>query len=468
MRNSLNPTDSETIHSPRPPTNEDVGKCVAKSDLDQVLACDEVNVVIFGPDLQIKRMAAATTRLPGLNPGSPPQTLGDLADWAQCPELLVDARAVLETGDEVSRNLQLPQSETHLALRFYAYRSEAGELNGLLLSIVDCTERWKANAVAAHLAAIVECSDDAILSKDLNGVIMSWNRGAERLFGYTAAETIGKSVTMLIPDGMPDEEPAILQRIRRGEAIDHYQTTRVCRDRKLVDISLCVSPIRDTDGSVVGASKIARDVTLEKHAQHQREVLINELNHRVKNTLATVQSIAYQSMRYATTMEAFGETFNARLLALSKTQDLLTTGNWIRAPLRDLVANELAPFRSESNAVNLSGSDVQLKPRMLMALGMLIHELTTNAVKYGALSVPGGHVDVTWQTDFACSGGQLHLFWVELDGPSIDQPPTRRGMGSRLLETVVDGLGGTCNLQYAATGVRCVIDVPWTNDEIDE
>ncbi|MEO8777547.1 MAG: PAS domain S-box protein [Rhodanobacter sp.] len=440
----------------------------AESELDKVLACDEVSVVLLGLDLRITRMAAAVKGLMGTDWASPPQTLVDLSAWMGCPELVDDAHRMLESGEALTRNLQLPRSETHLSLRFYPARSNAGPLDGLLLSISDTTERWKANSIATHLAAIVKYSDDAILSKDLNGIITSWNHGAERLFGYTSEETIGKSVTLLIPAGMPDEEPGILQRIRRGEAIDHYQTMRVRKDGSLVDVSLCVSPILDTDGCVIGASKIARDVTLEKHAQHQREVLINELNHRVKNTLATVQSIASLSLRYATTMEAFGDSFDARLLALSKTQDLLTSGNWIQAPLHDLVSNELAPYRNDANAVSLAGCDVQLKPRMLMALGMLVHELTTNAVKYGALSILGGNVDVSWHTNQVDSASRLHLSWIERGGPPIQCPPTRRGMGSRLLETVVRGLGGTSDLQYAATGVHCVIDVPWSNEDVDE
>ena len=437
------------------------------SDLDRLLACNEINAIFLGLDLRIARIAAGAKRLLGLDPTRLPHTLADLADRMACRELLTDARQALESGEEMMRRVQLPRSETHLSLRLYPCRSNADALEGLLLSITDTTEHWKANSAATHLAAIVKYSDDAILSKDLNGIITSWNRGAERLFGYTAKETIGRSVTLLIPAGMPDEEPGILQRIRRGEVIDHYQTIRVRKDGSFVDVSLCVSPVMDAEGRVVGASKIARDVTLEKHAQHQREVLINELNHRVKNTLASVQSIAFLSLRYASSLEAFGESFEARLLALSKTQDLLTSGNWIRAPLHDLVANELAPYRSESNPVSVSGGDVQLNPRMLTALGMLIHELTTNAVKYGALSMPGGQVEVSWQTDRVDSVGRLRLSWVERDGPPIDQLPTRRGMGSRLMETVVGGLGGTSDVDYAVTGVRCAIDVPWSNEESD-
>ena len=436
-----------------------------RSDLDELLACDEVSVIMLASDLHITRMAAAAQRLLDLNPAKPPQDLGDLAESVQCPELLTDARQVLKIGEAVSRSVLLPQGETHLVLRFYLRRSKSAELDGLLVSVVDTTERWKANSLAGHLAAIVKYSDDAILSKDLNGIITSWNRGAERLFGYTSEETIGRSVTLLIPQGMTDEEPGILDRIRRGEAIDHYQTVRVRKDGSLVNVSLCVSPVLDADGHVVGASKIARNVTIERQAEHQREVLINELNHRVKNTLATVQSIAYQSLRFAPTMEAFAETFDARLLALSKTQDLLTSGNWIRASLRDLVSNELAPYRSKVNLVTLTGNDVQLKPQLLMAIGMLIHELTTNAVKYGALSVPGGKVDVSWQTEVVDSFDRLRLFWVEHGGPPITRQPTRKGMGSRLLETVAAALGGEVDLQYAPTGVSCVINVPWTSEE---
>jgi PAS domain S-box-containing protein len=150
-----------------------------------------------------------------------------------------------------------------------------------------------------RLAAIVESSDDAILSKDLNGILMSWNSGAQRLFGYTADEMLGKSVTILIPDDHLDEEPKILERIRRGERVEPYETVRRRKDGSLIDISLTVSPIMDASGKVVGASKIARDITERKRSEQalaeaaeQRDLLVAELSHRVKNTLATVVSIA--------------------------------------------------------------------------------------------------------------------------------------------------------------------------------
>src|SRR3546814_13604472 len=125
--------------------------------------------------------------------------------------------------------------------------------------------------MAQRLAAIIEASDDAILTKDLEGTITSWNRGAERLFGYRAPEIIGKPVTILLPDDRQDEEASILARLRRGEHVRHYETVRRCKDGSLVDISLSISPLRDANGAVIGASTIARDVTDRKRAERSEE-----------------------------------------------------------------------------------------------------------------------------------------------------------------------------------------------------
>src|SRR5208282_1707675 len=157
--------------------------------------------------------------------------------------------------------------------------------------------RKRADEYANRLASIVEFSDDAIISKDLKGVINSWNAGAQRLFGYTAEEAIGKPITVLIPPERRDEEPGILDRIRRGERIDHYETVRMRKDGSLVDISLTVSPLKNADGKIIGASKIARDISERKREEGRRKLLINELNHRVKNTLASVQSISAETFR---------------------------------------------------------------------------------------------------------------------------------------------------------------------------
>ena len=168
--------------------------------------------------------------------------------------------------------------------------SEITPEQGLLWQSI-ISDRERAAEYADRLASIVEFSDDAIISKDLNGVINSWNAGAERLFGYTAEETIGQPIYILIPPERHNEEPGILERIRRGERIDHYETIRRRKDGGLIDISLTVSPLKNASGKIIGASKIARDISERKREEERRRLLINELNHRVKNTLASVQSI---------------------------------------------------------------------------------------------------------------------------------------------------------------------------------
>ncbi|AFL49822.1 PAS domain S-box-containing protein [Sinorhizobium fredii] len=153
---------------------------------------------------------------------------------------------------------------------------ESGELTGAVNLLVDITDHKSAEKDSRYLAAIVESSDDAIVAKDLNGIITSWNKGAERLFGYTADEVVGKSITILMPPGYENEEPNILRRIRCGERIDHYQTTRRRKDGSLVDISLTVSPVRDALGRIVGASKIARDITEQRQASETLAARLRE------------------------------------------------------------------------------------------------------------------------------------------------------------------------------------------------
>jgi PAS domain S-box-containing protein len=159
----------------------------------------------------------------------------------------------------------------------------AGALVGAVNMLVDITDRKRAEQSAQQLAAVVEFSDDAIITKDLDGVITSWNRGAERLFGYKTEEAVGRPITtILIPLDRLDEEREILGRLRRGERVDHFETVRRCKDGSLLDISLTVSPLKDAAGKIVGASKIARDITERRRAQERQQLLINEIQHRIK------------------------------------------------------------------------------------------------------------------------------------------------------------------------------------------
>lgn len=333
---------------------------------------------------------------------------------------------------------------------------ETGILIGAVNMLVDVTDRRRTEE---RLAAVIESSDDAVISKNLDGVIMTWNSGAERLFGYTAAEAIGRPVTMLMPPERIDEEPGIIARIRRGERIEHYDTVRRRKDGTPIDISLSVSPIKDADGKIIGASKIARDISERKRAEQRQQLLVGEVKHRIKNLLATVQAIARQTLSQTPAEER--ESFIARLMALANAQDLLTLERWNRAAVREVVDRALRPFEAKHSARFLTKGpeDVWVDAQRASLLTMALHELATNAVKYGALSNAYGVVTLNWEVTGEEDAQSVRLTWRELGGPLV-VPPERKGFGSFLIERALQGGGGGgARLDFNPNGLICSLEV---------
>ena len=331
-----------------------------------------------------------------------------------------------------------------------------GKIDGWIASIHDVTERRRAEEDSRRLALIVESSDDAIVSMDLDGVITSWNRGGEEHFGYTAEETIGQPVTMLIPPERHGEERGILDRIRRGERVHHYETVRRHKSGRMLDVSLTVSPVKDGAGRIIGASKIARDITERKVAQEQQKLLVNEMKHRIKNTLATVQAIAAQTLRDISDSDRHA--FIARLQALAGAHDLLTSQNWQQASLKGIVERALEPFQETHHKRFLidGPDDISLDAQRSSSLAMALHELATNATKFGALSNDSGQVRVTWER-----GGEpnrVRLRWQEIGGPAV-VPPEEKGFGSRLIERALNNNSDKAKLDFAPDGVVCTLEL---------
>ena len=234
------------------------------------------------------------------------------------------------------------------------------------------------------------------------------------------------------------------------------------KDGTLVDVSLTVSPLKDGRGNVIGASKIARDITAKRRHEERRQLLVNELNHRVKNTLATVQSLAAQSFRGEAHSPAFRQ-FESRLIALSRAHDALTREDWEGIQLDELIAETIAPIcvRPEQR-VQVSGPVLRLRPKLALALSMAFHELGTNAAKYGAFSNDTGRIEIHWQVLGGDPERRLHLRWEETGGPPV-QPPSQRGFGSRLLERALRReFDAQVILSFAASGLVCEITVPLT------
>lgn len=334
-----------------------------------------------------------------------------------------------------------------------AIRDESGRIVQTVAIVVDITERKRAQEIERLLALMIASSNDAMLAIDLDMVITSWNAAAERLYGYSSQEAIGRSVMMLVPDDRAEEEPEILRQIRAGQVVNRYETQRLRKDGSLVDVLLSVSPIIDHSGRVIGASKLAHDISARKEAERLQAILVGELHHRVKNILATVTAIARQTMGRDKDHREDVDAFTSRLSSLSRAQDLLLHGDWQFAELKSVVLQAISPYPAETFTVR--GPTVPLPPKAVVSLSLALHELATNAAKYGALSVAGGRVSIVWDHDLATS--QLTIIWKEEGGPDV-VPPTRRGFGSTLVERLLTAeLKGDAQISYERHGVVCVI-----------
>jgi PAS domain S-box-containing protein len=323
----------------------------------------------------------------------------------------------------------------------------------------DVTERNQIEAARRQteeqlgfLAAIVQSSDDAIVSKNLDGIITTWNKGAERVFGYTAEEAVGQPITIVIPQDRENEENTILARIRRGERIDHFETVRQRKHGSLIWVSLTISPVRNAEGKVIGASKIARDITEQKRTSDLIATLAREAEHRSKNLLANVQAMV--NLSQADAVADLKKAIEGRIHALANVHSLFITSRWVGAELSTIALQELAPYSAtRERRVRVEGPQVVLEPDTAQAVAVALHELATNAAKYGAFSTANGYIDLKWSHD---ANGRLNLRWIETGGPIV-QPPTRIGFGRRVIEQMITQLKGESRFEWRAEGLVCEI-----------
>jgi len=282
------------------------------------------------------------------------------------------------------------------------------------------------------------------------------NRTYEDWYGIPAERIRGMPARDLIGDEAMRQSQAYIDRALAGEVV-RFEKPLALPGGDVRHVAIHYIPRRGAEGSVEGFYALLVDLTERKRAEDHRQLLLNELNHRVKNTLTTVQSVARQTARSASSFREFYEAFESRLLSLAETHDVLTRENWRGASLREIVQVSLSPWSVESGRFEVAGPDVRVSARIALALSMALHELATNAVKYGALSVPTGGVALTWEVEDRDSGRVVMLRWREQGGPPV-MPPTRKGFGSRLLERgLPEELDGEVDLQYSSAGVQCAI-----------
>ena len=348
------------------------------------------------------------------------------------------------------------------------------EFESLRVSVrrADAAIRARAAEAAAgevRLRAVVDNAMDAILVFDAVGTVRSFNRAAESIFGYGAAEAIGCDVSMLAGvghhaqrDGCP---AAFLRSGGRGSVGAGREIEGRRKDGSSVPLELSVGEWRDGDGKRFFTG-IMRDISARKAGEARRALLMREVDHRANNALAVVQSVV--RLTKADEPRAFAAAVQARVAALARAHSLLAERGWSGADLRAVAERELAAYASpctetgQRAAVSLDGPPLPLAPTAVQPVAMVLHELATNAAKHGALCVPEGRVEVRWQaTGRAEADGRMRLRWTETGGPPVTGVPAHRGFGSRVVEATVHGqLGGKVERRWEPTGLVVEVVVP--------
>jgi PAS domain S-box-containing protein len=369
-------------------------------------------------------------------------------------EMMTDAVRAWRRGNYLAR-IDLPGSPGELGLLANAF-------NDLMDDVAERQKALQASEERARLA--LEAGHMGTWWYDHVKGVGGWSSQAALLLGLPPERT-----TVTVSEWRelvhPDDVDEVFEKLRNavsgdGDYEDEYRVQHSSGEIRWISAKGRV--FFNSARKPVYFVGIFQDITARKRAEDQQRFLLDELNHRVKNTLTTVQSIATQTLRSATGPASFKEAFEGRLLALSKTHDLLTRNSWREADLHDLAKQELAPYRkSHDDRVVVDGPAVNLPARYAINLGLVLHELVTNAAKYGALSSPSGHVALTWSiVDHSDRPPQLRLHWSESGGPPVEKPK-RQGFGSRLIRRSIEGeLAGYIVINFAPVGVSYDVSVP--------
>ncbi|MFM9862296.1 MAG: chemotaxis protein CheB [Micropepsaceae bacterium] len=435
------------------------------SDVRNLLDSTKIATIFLDNDLRIKSFTPGMVDLIHLRESDQGRPVTDLVSRLNYADLEVDVRSVLKTLAIVEHEVRVGHDGVGLALvmRIRPYRTVTNVVDGVVITFVDVTDRKVLEDTMKEserrLAAIVNQSTAGVAETDLDGRFTLVNPRFCLLVGRTKKELLGMRMQDVThTEDLAESVATFKQLVAHGERFEAER--RYLRpDGTVVWVHNAASPMVNAAGEVDRVLAVVLEITEHKRAEAHRELLLNELNHRVKNTLATVQSIAAQTAKGATSVDAYRTAFLARLTALSGTHNLLQSGDWHGVLLRDVVENELEPYRTDTLRWTIEGGDVVLYPNAALAFGMAVHELTTNAAKYGALSNGEGSVDISWTAPAEGDRRALKFVWSETGGPAVE-PNRRSGFGTRLItEGLPLQLDGTIELEFMPAGVRCAIDV---------
>ncbi|MEM7547551.1 MAG: PAS domain S-box protein [Pseudomonadota bacterium] len=336
-----------------------------------------------------------------------------------------------------------------------------------LVTLRDVTALHHARLVAretelqtALWAAVVQSTADAILTYDLDGRVTTWNPAAEALYEYTAEEMIGQSMERLYPADWPVSIKTYRDRILSGELVN-FEATRVTKSGSAREVSITGAPVENRHGKIIAVSNIHRDVTELRKEEEARAIMALEAVHRSKNLMAVVIAIQRQIARSCDTIEEMSDKFSTRIASLSRSTDLLIRERYTKVPLAELIRAQCELFDKDAvSSVYLSGPGVVIEPQGAQTIGMVMFELLTNAIKYGALGTSGGHVDLQWDVSDDADGQNICLSWTE-HGVTITEQPERAGFGSTVLKRLAGAtLNGKATMTFGETGLRWSLTFP--------
>jgi two-component system CheB/CheR fusion protein len=434
----------------------------AHADLQNLLAVTDVGTLFLDPDLRIKRFSKQVTDLFSVTLADEGRPITDFANQLEYEDLIKDAQAVLAELAPVRREVR-SRNGSWYDTRLRPYRTADGKIDGVVVTFLDVTERRQVEQALRESEQrlrqekrLVELSRDPIFMWDFDGGVREWNRGSEELYGYSREEALGKRKEELLATVVPGSSFAAL----RAKLLEQGSWRGELRHRTKDGRELTVESriqLESVDGRRL-VLESTRDITERKRSEQRQQMLLDELSHRVKNTLAVVQSIAHQTLRGSASTEEFVERFDGRLLALAGAHSLLIKSDWQGADLAALTRNQLAPYISaDPNRLRLQGEPVLLTPDVATPFGLVLHELATNAAKHGALSREQGTVSLSWTVNMRNNARVLSVIWQEQGGAPV-RPPASSGLGSTLIDHAIPG--ATIRREFQPEGFVCTIELP--------
>ena len=435
----------------------------AHSDLQNLMAATDVGTLFLDSSLRIKRFTKPVTDLFRITSTDEDRPVTDFAHQLEYDDLVRDAEAVIAHLSPIRREVRSRDNRWY-DLRLRPYRTVDDKIDGVVITFVDVTDRLSVEqALRASEQTLrqdkrlVELSHDPIFMWDFDGGILEWNRGSEELYGYSRAEALGQRKELLLRTSVPGSSFAELRTRLLDKGAWSGEVRHYTKSGRELTVESRIGLDR-ADGRRL-ALESTRDVTDRKMFEGRQQLLLRELSHRIKNTLAVVQAIAHQTQRYSQSPQEFISRFDGRLQALSNAHSLLLGSSWTGAEVAAIAHSQLDAYLSADNPnrLHIEGDLTTLPADLATPFGLVLHELATNAAKHGALSRPGGSVSLRWTIAGRNNERVLTVVWSETGGPPV-QPPKTSGFGGVLIE---NGLPhAVVRREFRPEGVVCTMEIP--------